>query len=143
MERFQKYCLSVLLVIICSNISAQIHNGCIENEDRQKLCEFYKKFLGFRDCNATDFSSDRKKEYFNTIHHSQNASDIIGKIFSERQSEKSYHNKAGHVDFKSEKDIQILKNFEKISKDNGFTETTYFKSKVSKIRNKDYLNLIS
>jgi hypothetical protein len=45
MEKFQKYCLSVLLVIICSNISAQVINGSVENEDCRQLYEFYHQIL--------------------------------------------------------------------------------------------------
>lgn len=36
---------------------------------------------------------------------------------------------------------KALENFEKQSKEYDFAENIYFKSKVSKIRNKDYLDL--
>lgn len=42
--------------------------------------------------------------------------------------------------FKLEKYDKALENFEKQSKHNDFAENIYFKSKIAKIRNKDYLN---
>ena len=43
--------------------------------------------------------------------------------------------------FELSKYDKALENFEKQSKQNDFAENIYFKSKVAKIRNKDYLDL--
>jgi hypothetical protein len=45
--------------------------------------------------------------------------------------------------FETEKYDKALENFEKQSKVYDFAENIYFRSKVSKIRNKDYLDLKS
>ncbi len=142
MEKFQKYCLSVLLVIICSNISAQASNGSIENENC-RLYEIYNQFLN-HECKASqEFCVKEKTKHNFAIHHKQNALESIGNIFPERQQNHFYKNKT-EADFsEKEKHNLLLKNFEKNSKENLFTEILYFKSKVTKVRNKDYLNLMS
>lgn len=133
MEKFQKYCLSVLLVIICSNISAQVNSNSPEKEYCEELCEFYTNFLYFQ----------ISEIHYSEIHHRRDAGDIIGKTFFEKQSGKFHNSKFGNIGFYGEKDAENLENFEKTIKENSFAGTVYFKSKVSKIRNKDYLDLVS
>ncbi|MDQ0592070.1 hypothetical protein QFZ37_000439 [Chryseobacterium ginsenosidimutans] len=142
MEKFHKYCLSVLLVIICSNISAQTENGSIKSEDCKKLYEIYNRILG-HECEVSQEFCLKEDSIRNfAINHRQNAIDLIEKFFSGKQQDNCYKNTSG-VDFsEKEKHIQLLKNFEKSSRDNLFAATLYFKTKVSKIRNKDYLNVI-
>ena len=75
MEKFHKYCLSVLLVIICSNISAQNTNDLAGNDDYKTLCELYSKFLSSGDSKEVpEFSLNKKITHFNTINQE---SDII------------------------------------------------------------------
>jgi hypothetical protein len=143
MEKFQKYCLSVLLVIICSNISAQISNGSIGTDDCRQLYEIYSQFLNSQDCRPSQGFCVKEKPIYNfAIHHKENAIDLIGKIFSTKEQDNPYKNNIEASFSEKEKHSRLLKNFEKNSKENFFAEILYFKTKVSKIRNKDYLDLI-
>jgi hypothetical protein len=141
MEKFQKYCLSVLLVIICSNISAQTSNGSIENDDC-RFYEIYNQFLN-HECEASqEFCVKEKPRHSFAIHHKQNVIDIVGKFLFEKHYQSSKNKE--EVNFsEKEKHDQLLKNFEKNGKKSLFAEVLYFKAKVTKVRNKDYLNLIS
>ncbi|WBV59153.1 hypothetical protein PFY12_08750 [Chryseobacterium camelliae] len=142
MEKFQKYCLSVLLVIICSNISAQTGNGSLENDDC-RLYEIYNQFLN-HECEASEKLCVKEKPGSNfAIHQKQNAIDSIGKIFPEKGQHYSYKNKTGAGFSEKEKHNLLLKNFEKSRKENLLADISYFKTKVTKVRNKDYLNLVS
>lgn len=141
MEKFQKYCLSVLLVIICSNISAQINNGSLENEDC-RFYEIYNQFLNHECESSQEFCVKEKARPSFAIHHKQNIIDIVGKSFFEKQQCRSCKNKV-EVNFsEKEKHNLLLKNFEKSSKENLFAKILYFKAKVTKVRNKDDLNSI-
>jgi hypothetical protein len=143
MEKFHKYCLSVLLVIICSNISAQVSNGSIKSEDCKQLYDIYNRILGHECEGLQEFClKDAPIRNF-AIGHKQNAIDLIEKFFSGKQQNNSYKNKS-EADFsEKEKHNQLLKNFEKNSKESLFADILYFKTKVSKVRNKDYLSVIS
>lgn len=144
MEKFQKYCLSVLLVIICSNISAQISSGNLRSEDSKQLYEIYNQFLNSKESHALEkiFLNEKSRRKF-AINDKQNAGDILGNIFSKKNQNYSHHHKTGIAFSEKEKHCQILINFLKESKENVFAEVLYFKSKVSKIRNKDYLDLVA
>lgn len=142
MEKFHKYCLSVLLVIICSNISAQVSNGTSESEDCKQLYELYNQILNHDFEASQEFCANEKQVHHLAIHHKGNAADLIGKIFSGKKCYYSYKNKSGVGFSEKEKHLQLLKNFEKASKENLFTEILYFKTKVSKVRNKDYLDIV-
>ena|SRR6218665_2430289 len=65
--------------------------------------------------------------------------------FKNCDSEKNYQRKnfTQFVCFKSKAHNKALENFEKQSKVYDFAENIFFKNKVSKIRNKDYLDLKS
>ena len=65
--------------------------------------------------------------------------------FKNCHSEKNYQNKnsAQFICNESRAHNKALENFEKQSKVYDFAENIYFKSKISKIRNKDYLDLKS
>lgn len=142
MEKFHKYCLSVLLVIICSNISAQAGNGSIKSEDCKKLYEIYNQFLS-QGCETSQDSCLKEKPTHNfTINHKQNAIDLVEKFFSGKQQNNFYKNKSGADFSEKEKHDQLLKNFEKSGKENLLADILYFKTKVSKVRNKDYLSAI-
>jgi len=143
MEKFQKYCLSVLLVIICSNISAQISSGNLRSEDCKQLYEIYNQFLNSKESHALEkiFLNEKSRRKF-AISDKQNAVDLLGNIFFKKNQNYSHH-KTGIAFSEKEKHCQILINFLKVSKENVFAEVLYFKSKVSKIRNKDYLDLIA
>jgi hypothetical protein len=143
MEKFQKYCLSVLLVIICSNISAQVINGSVENEDCRQLYEFYHQILNHGGKTSEGFCPKASQTVRLAINKKQKAVDLIGKIFCVKTQNHSYHNRTRAELSEKEKHTQLLQNFEKNSKDNLFASILYFKAKVSKIRNKDYLSVIS
>jgi len=142
MEKFHKYCLSVLLVIICSNVSTQTSNGSFKSEDCKKLYEIYSQFLG-HECEIFQNSClKEKQEHHFAINHKQNAVDLIEKFFSGKQQNNFFKNKSG-IDFsEKEKHNQLLTDFEKNGKENLFADILYFKTKVSKVRNKDYLSAI-
>ncbi|WP_312074941.1 hypothetical protein [Chryseobacterium sp.] len=142
MEKLHKYCLSVLLVIICSNISAQINNGNLETEDCRKLYELYHQILN-QDVEACENLCVKGNFKSNSsISKKQNAIDLIGKIFPSKNENFPYKNKSGNDFSVSEKDDQILKSFEEKSKNKSLAQILYFKTKVSKVRNKDYLEVL-
>ncbi|KAA0127478.1 hypothetical protein FY557_12720 [Chryseobacterium sp. SN22] len=141
MEKFHKYCLSVLLVIICSNISAQISSGNAESEDCKQLYELYHQMLNHHDTGSEKVCEGNAGQNFG-ISQKQNAIDLIGKIFKEHES-RTFHKNTSEAGFsQQEKHTLILKNFERKSKEPFFARILYFKTKVSKVRNKDYLNII-
>ncbi|SDQ48111.1 hypothetical protein SAMN05421664_1761 [Chryseobacterium soldanellicola] len=144
MEKFHKYCLSVLLVIICSNISAHVNNGTLGSEDYKKLCEVYSKFLNSQNGKESrEFCVRKKTIQYNAIHQKQNAADIAEIFSGLRHNSGFLKENFGLYGLENGKYDKILENFEKNSKTYSFAETEYFKSKVSKIRNKDYLEKVS
>ncbi|PTT75559.1 MULTISPECIES: hypothetical protein [unclassified Chryseobacterium] len=143
MEKFHKYCLSVLLVIICSNISAQISNGTAESEDCKQLYELYNRILN-QGCEDLQETCTKENPVQNiTINQKHPAIDLIGKIFFHKQKHNFHHDKTGTDFSEKEKHDQLLKNFEKNSRETLFAEILYFKTRVSKVRNKDYLDAVS
>lgn len=143
MEKFHKYCLSVLLVIICSNISAQISGGTAESEDCKQLYELYNRILN-QDCEDLQETCTKENPVQNkTISQNHPAVDLIGKIFPNKQKNNFQQNKTGTDFSEKEKHDQLLKNFEKNSRETLFAEILYFKTRVSKVRNKDYLDVVS
>lgn len=141
MEKFHQYCLTVLLVIICNNISAHsTANGVVDHHDYKRLCEVYSTLVNAQNGNETSCLSKREREIYYTLNQKQKVCDIAEPLF----------NKQFHIDSNmgaktpgDERYNQILFNFKNISNSYEFAETPYLKSKVSKIRNKDYLDLIS
>jgi len=142
MEKFQKYCLSVLLVIICSNISAQTNNGSIDSGDC-RFYEIYNQLLNHQCDVSQKFCTKEKSGQKFAIHYKQNVADAVGRLFIEHQQSHFYKNRAEANFSEKDKHNRLLKNFEKNGKENLFAEILYFKAKVTKVRNKDYLNLIS
>jgi tetratricopeptide (TPR) repeat protein len=232
MEKFQRYYLSFLLLIVYTNTIAQVNCNAVEGENCTKACELYNwasdlqgyeesqesfdkatdlcpdLFLSYRE-NAVpylkngDFAAwkilidkavalnpqlhpgfkgrmkfqfltdDRgniqnaealKKYYSGDLTSSQNgeynldivrsmsysvagqkekAAGIIERLLTARSYMKGMfdHYQTGVSYFELGRYDKALENFEKQSKEYGFAENTYFKSKVSKIRNKDYLDL--
>lgn len=234
MEKFQKYCLSFLILVMYSNLQSQVNCSAIEGEDCKKACEIYnfldsinqgnresqegfdkaielcrgfsnaysekavpylkrgdfvnwkiwidkavaidpKMHLGYRGWCRYQFVRDYKgaisdiealeKIYptgylgysangdyelhiakalcYSALNQKEKAISII-----ESQLAKKDHNvglydyyQLGVTYFELGKYDKALENFEKQSKENDFAENIYFKSKVSKIRNKDYLDL--
>lgn len=141
MEKLHKYCLSVLLVIVCSNISAHTNNESIRNIDCKQFQEIYSQFLNYEFEVSKEFCLNEKSTRNFAINNKLNAVDLIGNSILEKQQNNSYHKKSGANFSVKEKHHKILKNFEKQSKENDFAENIYFKSKVAKIRNKDDLDL--
>lgn len=232
MEKFQRYYLSFLLLIVYTNTIAQVNCNAIEGEDCKKACELYnqasdlqgfrasqegfdraielcpdfsnaymekavpylkngdlatwkilidkavaldpKRHLGYRGWCKFQFLRDYKgavldleelkKYYPEDLGRSQNgdynldvvkamsysalgqkekASGIIERLLTTRGYVKGMfdHYQLGVTYFEQGKYDKALENFEKQSKEYDFAENIYFKSKVSKIRNKDYLDL--
>jgi hypothetical protein len=141
MEKFHKYCLSVLLVIVCSNISAHTNDESIRNLDYKQFQEIYSQFLNYEFEVSKEFCLKERSTRNFAMNNKQNAVDLIGNSILEKQQNNSYYKKLG-ADFSiKEKHHKILENFEKQSKQIDFAENIYFKSKVAKIRNKDDLDL--
>lgn len=143
MEKLHKYCLSVLLVIICTNISAQVSNGSVENADCQQLYRLYGQILR-QDHEASEEFNVHKRSVRNfAIGHRENAVDLIGRSYSDQDQKSNFKYKYGADIAEKQKHQLLLYNFEKSSKENLFAINLYFKTKVSKVRNKDYLRAIS
>lgn len=145
MEKFQKYCLSVLLVIIYNNISAHVKNGTVESDDCKRLWEVYSQFLSSQDCSeSVIFLAEAKADHYCSLNQKQKAVDAIGAKSPQAQSHISfYKDSLGLFFIGNAQHNKYLKNFQQQSKGYDFAEYIYFKSKVSKIRNKDYLDLRS
>lgn len=232
MEKFQRYYLSFLLLIVYTNTIAQVNCNAVEGEDCKKACELYnwasdlqgsgesqegfdkaiglcpdfshaymeksvpylkngdfvtwkvlidkavdsdpKLYLGYRGWCKFQFLRDYsgaiqdleelKKYYPEDLGRSQNgdynldvvramsysalgkkekAAGIIERLLAARGYVKGMfdHYQLGVTYFEQGKYDKALENFEKQSKEYNFAENIYFKSKVSKIRNKDYLDL--
>ncbi|MFZ4931379.1 tetratricopeptide repeat protein [Chryseobacterium sp. Mn2064] len=232
MEKFQRYYLSFLLLIVYTNTIAQVNCNAIEGENCKKACELYnwasdlqgseesqegfdkaialcpdfshaymeksvpylkngdfitwkilidkavdldpKLYLGYRGWCKFQFLRDYsgaiqdleslKQYYPEDLGRSQNgdynldvvramsysalgqkekATGIIEKLLATRGYVKGMfdHYQLGVMYFQQGKYDKALENFEKQSKEYNFAENIYFKSKVSKIRNKDYLDL--
>ncbi|KQT22172.1 hypothetical protein ASG31_02180 [Chryseobacterium sp. Leaf404] len=136
MEKFQKYCLSVLLVIISSNISAQVSNGTIKSEDCTQLYEMYSQYLNSKACNALEkkvLNINAKRRL--SINDKKNAADILG-YKNQHVLYPEFENRFST----QEKHHQVLINF--FNKNKYFAEVLDLEIKVSKIRNKDYLDVI-
>ena len=48
MEKFQKYCLSLLLFVLCTHFQAQVNCNAIEGENCKKACELYNHNPGYQ-----------------------------------------------------------------------------------------------
>jgi tetratricopeptide (TPR) repeat protein len=232
MEKFQRYYLSFLLLIVYTNTIAQVNCNAIEGEDCKKACELYnqasdlqgfrasqegfdraielcpdfsnaymekavpylkngdfatwkilidkavaldpKRHLGYRGWCKFQFLRDYKGavldleeltkydpedlgrsqngDYnldvvkamsYSALGQKEKASGIIERLLTTRGYVKGMfdHYQLGVTYFEQGKYDKALENFEKQSKEYDFAENIYFKSKVSKIRNKDYLDL--
>lgn len=142
MEKFQKYCLSVLLVIIYNNISAQVNNGSIEIDDCKKLYELYHKFLHTQGCDGKmNFAIQKIHTEYSAIGQKQKATDAFGGSISEKRQNSGHNFSLEISGFANGIHDKVLENFKRQSKKYSFAQHTELKSKVSKIRNKDYLDL--
>lgn len=233
MEKFQKYYLSLLILVVYSNLQSQVNCNVMQSDDCKKACELFNywgeyqglresqegfdkaielcpnfansymeksvpylkrgdfiswkvlidkavnldpaKYLGYRGWCRYQFLRDYKgaivdiealeKIYptgylgysangdyelhiakaicYSALGQKDKAISII-----ENQLAKKEHNvglfdyyQLGVTYFELSKYDKALENFEKQSKQYDFAENIYFKSKVAKIRNKDYLDL--
>ena len=233
MEKFQKYCLSLLLFVLCTHFQAQVNCNAIEGENCKKACELYNHNPGYQGSkialetydklislcpNFSDAYADKAIPYlkrgdfiswkilidqavalnpkmhlgyrgwckFQFLRNYKGAiSDIealeklyptgylgyssnsdyelhiakamcysaLGQkekaisLFEDQLAKKDHmagaydYYQLGVAYFDLGKYDQALENFEKQSKYNNFAENIYYKSKVAKIRNKDYLDL--
>jgi len=141
MEKFHQYCLSILLVISCGNISAHSNNESMKNVDFKQFCEIYNQFLKLECATSQAFFLKEKSIKKFAVNYKQNAIDVLGNFNLGDHKDNSCHRKFQVIISQQGKHNRILENFEKQSKQNDFAENIYFKSKVAKIRNKDYLDL--
>lgn len=233
MEKFQKYCLSLLLIVVYSNLQSQVNCNAMEDEDCKKACELYnywgnyqglsesqenldkaielcpnfsnaymekavpylkrgdfitwkilvdkavalepKKHLGYRGWCRYQFLRDYKgaiadiealeKIYptgylgysangdyelhiakalcYSALGQKEKAVSIIENQLADKAHNTGFYDyyQLGVTYFELGKYDKALENFEKQSKLYDFAENIYFKSKVAKVRNKDYLDL--
>lgn len=232
MEKFQRYYLSFLLLIVYTNTIAQVNCNAVEGENCKKACEQYnwasdrqdsresreafdkamglchdfsgsymekvvpylknedfltwkilidkavavdpKMYLGYRDWSKFQFLWDYKEAIRDLKEIKKYYSDDLGRslngdyhwhvvrampysalgqkekaagFIENPLTSKGYfkgtddHYQLGVTYFELGRYDKALENFEKQSKENNFAGNIYFKSKVSKIRNKDYLDL--
>jgi len=232
MEKFQRYYLSFLLLIVYTNTIAQVNCNAIEGEDCKKACELYnwasdrqgsresqeafdkaiglcptfsnaymekavpylkngdfitwkllidkavaldpKMHLGYRgwcrfqflrDYTGTIHDLEEFKKYYpedlgrslngdynleiiralsySALGEKDKAVHLIENLLASKNYFKGLfdHYQLGVTYFELGRYDKALENFEKQSKEFDFAENIYFKSKVSKIRNKDYLDL--
>lgn len=232
MEKFQKYYLSLLVLVIYSNLQAQVNCNSMQDENCKKACEKYnlaseyqgvfksqevfdeaielcpdfseiysekavpylkngdfvtwkklidkavkldpKKHLGYRGWCKFQFLRDYKgalsdfetleKYRPNNIGYSQNGDynlyvakaicysalnqkekgiDVLEHLFRQKDYHFGFYDyyQLGVTYFQIGQYDEALENFEKQSKIYDFAENIFFKAKVSKVRNKDYLEL--
>lgn len=232
MEKFQRYYLSFLLLIVYTNTIAQVNCNAVEGENCKKACELYNwasdrqgsresqeafdkaiglcpdfsnsymekavpylkngdfvtwkilidkavavdpkmnlayrgwcKFQFLRDYSGAIQDLEALKQYYpddlgrslngdynlevvramsySALGQKEKAAGIIEKLLASKGYFKGMydHYQLGVTYFELGRYDKALENFEKQSRENNFAENIYFKSKVSKIRNKDYLDL--
>ncbi|MBB6371123.1 tetratricopeptide repeat protein [Chryseobacterium shigense] len=232
MEKFQRYYLSFLLLIVYTNTIAQVNCNAVEGENCNKACELYNwasdrqgsresqeafdksidlcpdfsnsymekavpylkngdfvtwkilidkavalnpkmhlgyrgwcKFQFLRDYNGAVQDLEELKKYYpedlgrslngdyhldvvramsySALGQKEKAAGIIENLLASKGYFKGMydHYQLGVTYFELGRYEKALENFEKQSKEYNFAENIYFKSKVSKIRNKDYLDL--
>jgi hypothetical protein len=171
MEKFQKYCLSFLIVILYTNVAAQVSGSILEGGNCNSTCKVSKReerqggdllqkklgravelspnlafantrsFSGLKEISGY-LTSAIKVSYFPAFAGKSKNFDIVEKASVKLEYYRPFdHYQLGNISFEFRKYDKILENFEKQSRAYAFAENIYFKSKVSKIRNKDYLDL--
>jgi hypothetical protein len=137
MEKFQKYCFGVLLVMIYSNISVQAGKEVLLH---QNCREFYQL------CGQILESEGESQAFTETcdispLGYKENKVSFTVNLFLAKKQSNVYKNRAEAFLPLREKHTLILKNYERKSKELLFAQILYFKTKVSKVRNKDYLSV--
>lgn len=135
MEKFQKYCFGVLLVMIYSNISAQTGKEVLHQERCRVFYQFCSQIL------ESGVESQPSAETGNrsSCGYKEKKLSFAVHLFSAKKQGCIYKAKTGAFLPFSTKHTLILKNFDKKSREQLFARNLYFKTKVSKVRNKDYL----
>lgn len=139
MEKLQKYCLSVILVIIYSNVSAHINTETAENIGCEKLRQLCNKLLSEDVDDSILFSNLNKESKYFELNQKHQTIHAVGKKNSKLQKNNTDSFLLSCFEF--DKYDKALEDFEKQTKQNGFAEKIYFKSKFAKVRNKDDLDL--
>ncbi|KFF20484.1 tetratricopeptide repeat protein [Chryseobacterium sp. JM1] len=116
------------------------YNGAVQ--DLEALKKYYPEDLG-RSLNGDYHLEVVKAMAYSALGHKEKAAAIIEKaLLSKGYFKGMYdHYQLGVTYFELGRYDKASENFEKQSKEYDFAENIYFKSKVSKIRNKDYLDL--
>ncbi len=138
MEKFHQYCLSVLLVIVCSNISGQVTDESIKSEN---CTEIHGQFVNYKGETPREFSLKEKSTRRSLTGYKQKAIDLVGHFFSGKHQSSSYYKNLAAVFYRKDKNHKLLEDFERQGRHKAFAANIYFKRKVAKIRNKDYLDL--
>lgn len=235
MEKFQKYYLSLLILVVYSNLQSQVNCNVMQSDDCKKACEIYNhlgekysqgskesqegfdeaigfcpdfsnlymekavpylkrgdfitwkmlidkaveldpaRHLGYRGWCKYQFLRDYKgaiadienlekiypTEYlgysangdyelhiakaicYSALGEKEKAISLIEDQLAKKDHNVGFYDyyQLGVTYFELGRYDKALENFEKQSKQNDFAENIYFKSKVAKIRNKDYLDL--
>ena len=151
MERFQKYYLSLIFLAVYSQISAQVNCSIYTDENCRKACEISNQAGEAQGFALSQMAFDKNGDYnlyvakaicYSALNKKDKAIQTLENLFKT----KDYHfglydyYQLGVTYFETAKYDKALENFEKQSKVYDFAENIYFKSKVSKIRNKDYLD---
>lgn len=116
------------------------YNGAVQ--DLEALKKYYPEDLG-RSLNGDYHLEVVKAMAYSALGQKEKAAAIIEKaLLSKGYFKGMYdHYQLGVTYFELGRYDKASENFEKQSKEYDFAENIYFKSKVSKIRNKDYLDL--
>lgn len=111
-------------------------------QDLEELGKYYPEDLG-RSLNGDYHLEVVKAMSYSALGQKGKAVGIIEKLLASKGYFKGMydHYQLGVTYFELGRYDEALENFEKQSKEYNFAENIYFKSKVSKIRNKDYLDL--
>lgn len=138
MEKFQKYCFGVLLVMIYSNISVQAGKEVLQHENCSEFYQLCSRILK----SGIESQASAETGHISSCGYKENKVSFTVNIFSAKKPGRVYNHKAETCFPVSEEYTLVLKNFERTSKEQVFAPILYFKTKVSKVRNKDYLSTI-
>lgn len=117
MDKLQKYYISLLLVVVYTNMATQVSCIAEMGADSTITCEIFDSIVSTCSLKAND--STKESEY---------------KTFTSASSKSFICVSESRI-----KHTNVLRNFERKYSVSCFEDAFDFKTKVSKIRNKDYL----
>lgn len=137
MEKFHKYCLGVLLVIICTNVSSQFNVEITKNLQFRSICEFHEDEVLLDDLLVNEAN---KLSPFKRLSFREKASAID--LFGGNSFQKSIFNCVENAELYELRSCFLVHD-NQLNNANVFDEFSYFKIKNSKVRNKDYLDKVA